>query len=273
VKLGGARAERTFELENGTTPLVRLRSFDKSDAQALDAFVASAPKLRDARALVVDVRANGGGDDSFATSWFVKLTRGHLSYPTIDRLDSEVTLQGDVNMATCELARGDGDPGGRSFAETFLGESRATLDRARREHGKPFRAWSRRAMGDDGAAPKPFRAPLVALVDNGCASSCESFVQYVPQLERGLVVGENTGGVGVFGEVRPYRLPNSGLGMSAGRKYFHDPDPARIAPEGRGRLPDLWLDTSDAPALATKIAECLAKPDCALVSRAAVVKP
>jgi hypothetical protein len=194
----------------------------------------------------------------------MNLTSGKLTYPQIDRLDSEVTKQGDMNSSTCELAHGLHDGAARAAIEGRLADARQSWDETRRGHGGPFRVWARSEHTKAGLAPKPFRGPVVALVDNDCASSCESFTQYVPQLEGGVLVGENTGGVGVFGELRSYRLPRSGLGMSAGKKHFHDADPTRIVPEGRGQLPDLWLDDDDTPALAARIAECLAKPGCPL---------
>lgn len=244
-----------FLWQDGPIPRLRIRSFSSRAKSSLEELVAIAPRMRDARAIVADVRGNGGGNDVYATDFFVGLTAGKLAYPPVERLDSEVTLQGDINMSVCDASFGT-QPEGR------LERARDVLAKAKAEHGgAPFRTWVRQRFDQDGKAPRPFRAPFVALVDNACASSCESFVQYVPQLPYGLVVGENTAGVGVFGEVRQYRLPKSGLGFSAGRKYFHDEGTS----EGRGRLPDLWLDTKDAPALALRIAECLARQDCPIL--------
>lgn len=111
---------------------------------------------------------------------------------------------------------------------------------------------------------------LVVLVDGECASACESLVSYARQVPGTLVVGENTAGVGVFGEVRPYRLPRSGIWMQAGRKWFHDADPARAIVEGVGHQPDIWLDGGDLRLRAETIARCAQRQECAAALRSAV---
>lgn len=72
-----------------------------------------------------------------------------------------------------------------------------------------------------------------------------------------------TAGTGVFGEARSYRLPKSGLGLQAGIKWFHNEDPRLDPVEGRGYLPDLWIDSERTPAIAEKLALCLGDPACA----------
>ena len=101
-------------------------------------------------------------------------------------------------------------------------------------------------------------------MDNDCASACESYVSHARQLERSVVVGENSGGLGVFGEVLVYRLPQSGLGIAEGMKHFHDLDPRRAVPGGRGHRPDYWLDGDDSLRVAECLAELLAGPACPL---------
>jgi hypothetical protein len=252
-----------FDLRTGPLPFVTIRTFWSGKDTELAAFVASGPTLRDSRAIIVDVRGNGGGSDSYAKDWLAQLTSQRLVGSVVDRLDSDVTRQGIVNDNTCQLAEGLDDAAALKEAGERLAYGNKVVAEAEAA-GAPLRMWRSRSVVTDGRAPSPFRAPLVVLVDNGCASACESFVSHAKQLERSVVVGENSGGVGVFGEVLVYRLPKSGLGMSAGMKYFHDPDPRRAVPEGRGHLPDYWLDGDDSPGLAERIAECLAKPSCPL---------
>jgi hypothetical protein len=252
-----------FELRSGPRPLLALHTLDAAQGKELEAFAATGEALRGASGLVLDLRGNSGGNDDYATAFFRNLTSGPLHYATIDRLDSDVTLQGDVNVMTCELARAGLEPAARARAEARLAEAKVAIAEARRDD-RSLRVWRTRTPTDQGRAPRPFLAPLVVVVDGGCASSCESVLEYAHQIPSAILVGENSAGVGVFGEVRPYRLPRSGLGFSAGKKHFHDPDPGRIAPEGRGHLPDLWLDDDDPLRAADAIAACLATDGCAL---------
>ena len=113
-----------------------------------------------------------------------------------------------------------------------------------------------------GKAPRPYAGNLIVLVDRRCGSACESFVMYARQLPTSLVVGENTAGVGVFGETRRYRLPRSGIWLQAGRKWFHDPDPTRVAKEGFGYQPDIWLNGADPRAAALQVARCVKQKTC-----------
>ena len=256
------RGAPTFEQHRGLTPRLRLRSLSEARAGALKAFAASARALRGVRSLLLDVRGNRGGNDDWVTRWFVELTSGELRYATIEELQSEVTLQGDVNTAVCDRAQG-GDSEGRDLVERELRRTQVDLESARRQHGRPYRRWRARTPVARGKAPAPFAGRLVLLADARCASSCETFFLYARQIAGSVTVGENTGGVGAFGDVRLYRLPHSGLGFSAGKKWFHTEDPRALAPEGRGHLPDLWLDSDRAPELAERLAECLAETECA----------
>ena len=240
-----------------------MRTFWSAKETELAAFVASGAKLRAAKAIVVDLRGNGGGSDTYAKDWLAQLTNQKLVGAIVDRLDSDVTRQGIVNDNTCELAEGIDDEAALRETNERLAYGSRVVDEAEAS-GVPLRAWKPRTVTTEGRAPTAFTAPLVSLVDNVCASACESFVSHARQLSGAVVVGENTGGVGIFGEVLVYRLPKSGLGMSAGMKYFHDPEPSREVPEGRGHLPDYWLDSEDAEKDALRIAECLSKPACAL---------
>ncbi len=267
VRVGGGAPRATpspaFELAPGPLPRVTVRTFWSGKDTELTAFVASGSTLRDAKAIVVDVRGNGGGSDTYAKDWLAQLTSQRLVGSVIDRLDSDVTRQGIVNDNTCQIAEGLDDPTALEEARERLAYGNKVVAEAEAA-GTPLRMWRSRSALTDGRAPTPFRAPLVTLMDNDCASACESYVSHARQFERSVVVGENSGGVGVFGEVLVYRLPRSGLGMAAGMKHFHDPDPRRAVPEGRGHLPDYWLDGDDALRIAERIAECLAGPACPL---------
>ncbi len=267
VRVGGGAARApsspAFELAAGPLPRVTVRTFWSGKDTDLTAFVATGSTLRDAKAIVVDVRGNGGGSDTYAKDWLAQLTSQRLVGSVVDRLDSDVTRQGIVNDNTCQIAEGLDDTTALKEARERLAYGNKVVGEAETA-GTPLRTWKSRSVLTEGRAPAPFRAPLVTVVDHGCASACESFVSHARQLERSVIVGENSGGVGVFGEVLVYRLPKSGLGMSAGMKHFHDPDPRRAVPEGRGHLPDYWLDGDDSLRLAERIAECLTEPSCPL---------
>jgi C-terminal processing protease CtpA/Prc len=135
---------------------------------------------------------------------------------------------------------------------------------------QPFRRWSVSSPTYQGEASSPFSGTLVVLVDSACGSSCESFVMYARQVPGTLIVGENTAGVGVYGDVRPFHLAASRIWMLAGTKWFHDSPGARVPPEGSGYMPDIWIDSEDASKEAEAIALCLTRHPCGPALRHAI---
>ncbi|OGR07328.1 MAG: hypothetical protein A2341_03140 [Deltaproteobacteria bacterium RIFOXYB12_FULL_58_9] len=250
---------RVFTMTTGEIPVLRVTSFSPNHDEQMTAFVDAAKHLRKEPVFVVDLRGNGGGRDNYARDFFLNLSAGTFHYPVIEELESQTTLQGTVNWATCTLARGELDEAGRKDFQETRQEALAQLEASSPDQ----RTWLLRKPKHDGVAPEPYQGTVIVLVDRMCASACESFVMYSRQLPSTLVVGENTAGVGIFGETRRYRLPASGLWMQAGRKWFHDTDPTRIVREGHGEQPDLWIDREDPLAVSLEIARCLKTPSCA----------
>lgn len=259
---GAATGTRAFERTDPRgVPHLRLRSLHVGELATLRSFVSSAPKLRSAPVVVLDVRGNPGGTDGPVRSWFQGLTAGVLTYPRVHRLISDVTLQGDVNARRCELARSRLDTSGRAHVERRLQQAESSLREARQAE-KPARDWARTTPTHQGAAPAPFGGALVVLADARCASACETLVVYARQLSGTLVVGDHTAGAGEFGEMKLYRLPASGLWLRVGSKWFESVGPAQVARDTVGHAPDVWIDHPDAAGVAGDLARCLAEPGC-----------
>jgi len=253
-------------MEKGELAHVRIGSFsDAQYADALGVIVSYVDRLRSSKAIVVDLRGNGGGNDNHARNWFKGLTSGTLSYSSITELESDATLQGSVNARTCGSARVHPGSSAEQLAQAKLLAARGELEVASTDAARPsrrMREWPRHELEDQGSAPRPYRGALILLVDRKCASACESFIRYARQLPRTWLLGENTAGVGRIGEVKPYRLPHSGLWLQAGTKLFGDTGRARGAAEGTGYLPDLWIDGTDTASFADQLAQCLSGPLC-----------
>jgi Peptidase family S41 len=244
-------------IERSPAARIVARTFAPARRGELAALAGAGEGLRDVRSIVFDARANGGGSDEFAADLFAGLGSGVVAGARIDRLESEVTLQGRVNDFTCALAYGADESGVRALE---AGRASAGKQLEARAGGAPFRGFvSEPSRARPGRAPEPFRAPFVLLVDHRCASACESLPPMVRALEGGVVIGENTSGTDAYGLVLPYRLPASGLAMTAGGHVRRD-----AALEGLGHLPDLWVDDADPVRVADAVAACLASPGCPL---------
>ncbi len=255
-----------FELfSDEDTPRLQINSFRTGDPEATEAFLETAEKLREERVILVDLRGNQGGSDGVARDWFRRLTSDTFGYHDMEELKSDVTLQGDLNVYTCMHAREQRmrGPEGSARTEEAMNRALARLTDAENRHGSSFQNISRRqAAPIHGTAAERFHGTLLLLVDGRCASACENFIMYARQLPSTVVIGENTAGVWRIAEMRPYRLPNSGIWVTVGYKVFHDAGHSPENIEGRGHLPDIWLHTSNSLDIASRIGSCLQEPAC-----------
>lgn len=258
-----------FARRQAPFPWLRLRTLFVNRREAIDAFIASAAEVRDAPVVVLDVRGVGGGADRYLNRWFRDLTSEDLRYWRTDALHSEVTLQGALNFWECVRSGVDSDAEGAAWLDARVARARREIETAMRERG-PFREREREHLPVPGRAPSPFAGRLILLVDRGCASACETSVLLARQLDGALVVGENTEGTMKVGELASYRLPNSGVWLSAGRRAHRDPRVPEGFPEGRGYLPDLWLDGEDVAGDVAALAACLRDEACAAALRRAL---
>lgn len=256
-----------FEMTEGEVPVVRLCTFTITHIDKQEVFVKTAKRLRKRKAFMVDVRGNGGGTDRFVTRWFKKLRGKDFYYMVVDRLVSEVTVQGQLQSALEYLARG-----GLTKEETkrlkkqIENTNQRLLQMKKVFQNHPNRTWKKGKSKwslRKGEARSPYKGCMVTLMDKYCASACESFILYARQMKSGLLVGENSAGVKHFGDCLVYRLPHSKIRVKVGYKYFHERRSDQGAPPGIGYLPDIWIDSEEPQEVAVKIAECMAVPECA----------
>jgi hypothetical protein len=252
-----------FEERAAGFPWLRVRSLATSHGGALERFVATGPTLRDEPVIVLDVRGMGGGSDRFLLRWFKELTSERMPYFRTHTLESEVTLQGALNFWGCiRTNTRSADAEGRDWLRRRVSGAERELDERMRQRG-PFREMVTEHDIIAGHASSPLSGRILLVVDRGCASACETSVIMARHFPGTLVVGENTQGTMKVGELRSYRLPGSGISVSAGHCVHEDPGYPDTFPEGIGYAPDLWLRPGDNEAQIRALATCLASDDCA----------
>lgn len=214
---------------DGGIPVVVSRLFPAED-EKLPRFVADAADLADESIVIVDIRGNNGGSSLWGEHWLENLTG---VVPTEDEVVSvlwtETAVQGKINAAT------------------YLGYSGAIMDFLHADL-----AFVKNAAPEQWVTfPMPLMSLIpnedqliVVLIDKGVASSGEAFIGYLRQLENVVFVGENSGGMGQFGELARFVLPNTGLTIQFGTKLFLPPDLSLV--EGIGYLPDVWVPADQA---------------------------
>ncbi len=223
--------------------LVSVSSFSHDSREILLDFVDSGAELAETDRLIVNLMGNHGGSSSYARSFILNLNGEAEWNMYYAFLCSPATL---------------GSIAAYPLTDDTRPETRETVYRLREAleqmRERPFRNWMyvrnelpARQMGN-------YEGTAVFLIDREVASSGEALVDYSKSIPGVVLVGENSAGVGTFGEVQSYWLPNSHIQFSIPSKLFLVPG----FEEGIGYLPDYWLDSSEPVA---EIARWLNNPD------------
>lgn len=210
---GNHEIDYSFLQESGLTYIsVRDFSEEGSDARraALEQYVADAARAQGSTAIIYDLRSNGGGADSWPNQWVQNFLgiEGRIEYPQLfaDRCSPFAAAAG------------------------FLGDS---LDR-----NGCFRAGVVSGRRYDNSIP------ILVLVDDSCGSAGESALQFLTLLDNVLVIGSNSAGYQICGNVWGFRLPATGIDALFGcsMSLFGDGEDVDF----RGYAPDVWCDPQDA---------------------------
>jgi hypothetical protein len=203
-------------------------TFGNQSAEQLEALVAAidagAETMRNGRAVVIDVRGNGGGN----SAWGERIARAVFGADVIEAL-----AQPDAATATDWRA----SPANRDYiasfapqlieqfgAESEIGQWAVRVRdelTAAVERGEPL--WRLREDGQTGPIPvgggltqrrprgaSPIPAHVYVLSNGTCASACLDFADIVLHVAGVRLIGADTSADGLLMEVREQRLP-SGL--------------------------------------------------------------
>lgn len=97
-----------------------------------------------------------------------------------------------------------------------------------------------------------FNGTLHVIVNDRVASSGESAVFMALSLPRVVLYGCSTLGIGRFGDLCVYMLPNSYITLWCPQKAFE-----QAPEEGMGYEPDIWIDSQDVTAVVKRYVETL----------------
>ncbi len=211
--------------------LVRVRSFGFHHDSLLREFVQSGQELADSDRLVVDITGNGGGNSEYPRDFVSGLNGGMAQWRLYYAdLCSPATVGA---AAAIPLTEGMAEP-----RAEYIELMRQTLERLRET---PVRNWLNVTQEVPPRRTGAFKGRVVLLTDRGVASSGEAFIDYARSIPQAVTVGENSAGIGTFGDVLQYWLPNSRIRLQVPHKIFLMPG----FQEGVGFTPDYWLDSSN----------------------------
>ena len=193
--------------ENGIV-YISERNFNLSYEELLNGFVDDAASVRDAELIIFDIRSNGGGANHFCRDW-VENFCGQSPQLT-EAWSVRVSKLYNAAMARDGLQTESGTSGFYYHAGAVTGSQ------------------------------LPNDIPIIVLMDDTCGSSGESMLNFLKAMDNVLVVGSNSAGFQLCGNVRGYSLPNSGVYFDFGTslQFAFTTDNVDFV----GYEPDVWCD-------------------------------
>lgn len=185
--------------ENGIQ-YISVRSFMGDYDADLQNFIASGKEARGAKAIIFDLRANHGGNDRYASDWVRNFTGTAPKY--------SVAVG---NRFSRLRAAAMGESAG--LAGTFTQFQQAGV-----------------FQNND--------IPIIVLVDDSCASSGESMLNFLKTLDNTIVIGTNSGGYQLCGNNISMTLPNTGMYLYFGVSLTFPYAMENV--DYKGYEPDIW---------------------------------
>ena len=186
---------------------------------ALNQMVADAAKLDGSKPIIMDLRQHAGGNDYYAMFWLLK-------YMNISRIQG---LNIPMPAVSYDLET-------RTVSSLWEGK----LTNPVKTPGLVSR------YKDGGGNPLHIKndTPIFVLIDRGCGSSGEWFASYLSRLDNVVLIGENTMGVSIGGNVCAVVLPYSRYRAVFSVSISLNSDMRDL--EGMGMYPDIYVPPNQA---------------------------
>ncbi|MBU7001755.1 MAG: hypothetical protein HXS51_13390 [Theionarchaea archaeon] len=221
----------------GGIPVVRIRSFSDHHSDYLTTFLSTAQKYRGAPCLIIDLRGNGGGNEQWPKKWVTRFTgQEPSSNRYFTEFISKTTMMGRHNYFEYLLDLYPDTYTYHTDLEHFEAQAEAFENKYMNPHWTGPFSESSRAIPSD--------TTLIVVINGSVASAAEGFLIYLQQVENVVLVGENTMGALVFGQMTLHKLPHSALSV---RLPISLNIPLNLElREERGFSPDVWIPAEDA---------------------------
>ena len=196
----------SISVHDGVAILQNRRFFELPNDPSIRVFPHTGRRLRHEPVMILDLRGHSGGNDLYGEQWIGQYTRQR---PIYDMMFAHARLYTQVVSALTPWMQSDAPP-----------------------------HWEIR---DYGVSPVFIQNDnlLIVLTDNLIGSSGDVFVGYLRQLENVLIVGTNTSGTLLTGNMGQAVLPSSRFEITFGTTLNVRPDLTTF--EGVGFMPDLWV--------------------------------
>ena len=204
LKNSSLKQEFVFE-EAGGISYISIRNFlNYNDQEIYKQYEETAFQVKDSKLIIYDLRANGGGWSKYGINWVKNFTG---TEPKVNSI--------------------------RSDRYTALDENRYM------PQGSEKYAYEK----SNGLVLEN-NIPIILLVDDMCGSAGEDTIRHIKSMKNVIVIGSNSGGYQLCGNVGTYSLPNSNLFVSIPVSLQFNYEMKNI--DGKGYEPDIWCNPKDA---------------------------
>ena len=193
--------------ENGILYLsIRLFDNRRFADTVLPEYAASGSKAKNCKLVIYDLRSNGGGDDRYPRTWTKNFTGAKAVEPKVAFANRGSKLGSAAGVNWLSAGEFDG-----SF-----------------DQGK----W----LAND--------IPVIVLMDSRCGSAGESALTFAKTMDNVIVIGSNSAGYQLCGNVYDYSLPRTGITACFGvsLSFYGSMDNV----DYKGYEPDLWCNPKTA---------------------------
>ena len=212
--------------------IVNVSSFANEIYPIMKQFMESGHQLKDEKYIIANVMNNGGGSSLFPQTFISNLNGkvywdthwGELSSPPIIEYYAGYDLESKAAQS----------PGFRQMIE----KNRRLV---KSYQIAPKKKWVCSKNGEPTKTGEDFKGKLLVLANRNVLSAGEAFVGVSACVKNRILIGENTGGSGMFSSACDYYLPNSKFIAKIPRHFILIPD----FEECRGFLPDYWINTTE----------------------------
>ncbi|MEJ6951335.1 S41 family peptidase [Natronospora cellulosivora (SeqCode)] len=215
-------------------PVIRVNSLmhTESNLESLNRFVEEGKELANEEAIIIDLRGNSGGSDSFASNWFKSFLGREIS-SNIIYIDLKTEISRQVFLNNVREMNND-----QKLIE-LVNERFYPVNSG---WGEPILHLPERIDN---------YTLLLVLIDSRTASAGENFVRQLRQVNNVVLIGSNTRGLIITGNVGSYSLPNSNFKVNSPVSLAFDTD--LVYREGMGYMPDIWVDPNKALEIALEL--------------------
>ena len=222
---------KTFYFEEKQNiPVLHVTTFQANKGSELTKFVEYGKKIKNTPYFILNLYGNTGGDSRYSMRFFREINNSKIGVQGIfTELISPVTLQGQIHRY-------------QSFKKppSHWKDMMKRVDALMKEQQKSSKYyWKISNHLNKNYKNGNYNGTAILLINRDVGSSGELAISHSACLKKSILIGENSAGCGIFGDVCLYILPNSKIKFQLPLKLFLIKD----FYEGVGHMPDYWLDS------------------------------